>query len=180
MLEHLWSSIGKPDCFFLPGNKQHFYISHGDNVMLMKIRHKISFKFKDSVLFHHRCLLCRPSQFEAYTCYQQHNYFNHWMFWLCISVIIRIAILSLFYNLVSHCVSPLTSHLVLVGIGFSRHDPLRYTLHCASFHIKRNNFVAVRPFLYMTTTCWHPWNCTCLKSGSRVQSFENKTFFPAV
>ncbi len=36
---------------------------------------------------------------------------------------------------------------------------LRPCLDGESFRIKRNTFVAVRPFFYVTTACWRPRNC---------------------
>ncbi len=34
--------------------------------------------------------------------------------------------------------------------------------------IKQNTFAVVRPSFYMTTACWHPWNCKLFKPGSSV------------
>ncbi len=58
--------------------------------------------------------------------------------------------------------------------------PLKGSLHGTSFCFRWNTFVVVWPSFYMTTVCWHPWNRKCSKLGSRVESFETTTFFPAV
>ncbi len=65
-------------------------------------------------------------------------------------------------------------------LSMSRLQDTFTPLESASFCIKQNIFVAVRPSFYSTTACWRPWNCKRLKLGSRAQSFETATFFPAV
>lgn len=42
-------------------------------------------------------------------------------------------------------------------------------LYSANFRIKRNTFVVVQPFVYMTTVCRCPGNCKHLRTDSRVE-----------
>ncbi len=72
-------------------------------------------------------------------------------------------------------------YVTFAFIAFCLNIPLVYTLrgslHDASFHIKQNTFMAVRPSYYMTTVCWRPWNRRRLKPHYRAEAFETATFF---
>ncbi len=53
------------------------------------------------------------------------------------------------------------------------------SLHGISF--ASNNTLWLQFSLFcMTTACWHPWNCKCLKPGFRGESFANVHFLEIV